>query len=203
MNKTEFKVLAMATVMLLLGNGAYLNAQVTVGANTTPAATLDVVLDNPSNSTLAGVIAPRVERQYLIDKTYTSTQEGAIVYVNVLNGTPAGQAVNVTAIGYYYFDGAKWQPFVGGSSRLLVKHWAGLPYLISAADDNYLIVTTSPTTFTFPALTAEDAGVTVNIYNNAGTMNTYNGPINSAIAAHANGGIFIWTGSIWVALSKQ
>ena len=115
MNKTNLKVLVMAIAMLLLGNGAYLNAQVTVGANDVPNATLDVVA-KATDATLAGVMAPRVSRQYLNDKDgdYSPAQTGAIVYVNEVNGTAALKAVNVTAIGYYYFDGALWQSLKGG-----------------------------------------------------------------------------------------
>ena len=110
MNKTNFKVLAMATFMLLFGC-AYLNAQVTVGANSAPKATLDVVLDGSSSTTLAGVIAPRVSREYLNneDGNYGSDQTGAIVYVNELNGDAIDKAGNVNAMGYYFFDGLSWQ----------------------------------------------------------------------------------------------
>ncbi len=122
MTKNLFKL---ATLLLLLcGAFINLNAQVTVGANTAPNATLDVVHDDAS-STLSGVIAPNVDRQYLNDKDGTSpavdkygtAQEGAIVYVgDASTGTATNQAANVTSAGYYYFDGAVWQALGGGGA---------------------------------------------------------------------------------------
>ena len=205
MNKTNFKVLAMATIMLLLGNGAYLNAQVTVGKNTTPAATLDVIVDDAS-TTLAGVIAPRVERTYLNSNNYTSDQTGAIVYVKeATTGSTAGQAVNVNAIGYYYFDGALWQPLgSSSSSRFIIKTLStGAPYTVTAADEGHVLFTTAATTITFSPLTAAEAGLYVYVFNNSGSTNTYNGPINGGQPAHSNGCVYIWSGSAWFAQSKQ
>jgi hypothetical protein len=97
--------------LLSFGIGA-LNAQVTVGSNTEPIATLDVVARS-SDSKPAGVIAPRMDRKYLNDNEgkYTSALAGTIIYVNsILTGNATNQAVNVTATGYYYFDGTKWIP---------------------------------------------------------------------------------------------
>ena len=106
-------------------------------------------------------------------------------------------------------DGAgalTWQTPAAGSSRLMVKTVTTSPYNITVADDNYLIVTPNGNvTFNFPTLTAADAGIQVIIYNSSSALipNTYLTPENTANANPANAGTFVWTGSAWVAVSKQ
>ncbi|KFE97503.1 hypothetical protein IX39_19675 [Chryseobacterium formosense] len=88
-----------------------------VGVNTdSPQATLDIVGKPTDASSLDGVIAPRIVGAQLRAKTYTSSQEGALVYVTTADPTPAGQTVNVTNIGYYYFDGTLWQTVKSSAS---------------------------------------------------------------------------------------
>ncbi len=96
-----------------------------VGINTTnPKATLDVV-GKPTDLTLTdGFIAPRLKGSELKvkDSKYTSDQTGAIVYVTeaLAPADTTAKTVNVTATGYFYFDGAVWQKFnsASGSSSI-------------------------------------------------------------------------------------
>lgn len=87
-----------------------LNAQ--VGINTeTPNATLDIEGAPTEVTSMDGLIAPRITGDQLQNKTYTSEQTGAIVYVtqavtNHMSDKP--QTFSVTNDGYYYFDGTKW-----------------------------------------------------------------------------------------------
>lgn len=84
-----------------------LQAQVGVGT-ITPQATLEIT-GQPANTTeLDGVIAPRLTGDQLRAKTYTATQTAAIVYVTAADTAPAGQTIDVTEIGYYYFNGTQW-----------------------------------------------------------------------------------------------
>tara|TARA_R110000787_G_scaffold22588_2_gene65449 strand:+ start:20238 stop:21974 length:1737 start_codon:yes stop_codon:yes gene_type:complete len=83
------------------------NAQVGVG-NTSPQATLDITGEPAVTTVLDGVIAPRITGDQLSAKTYTATQTAAVIYVSAAAGTPAGQTINVTRVGYYYFDGTAW-----------------------------------------------------------------------------------------------
>lgn len=225
MNRTNLKVLAIATVMLLFGNGAYLNAQVTVGDNTPPAATLDVVYDG-SSTTPAGVIAPRVDRQYLNDNNgnYSTDQKGAIVYVeNVSNGSATLKAVNVTKIGYYYFDGALWQAFGGGGlTTNVIKKLSTSPYVVPVTDltaDRTFIISYgsgSPSLIKLPDLTAGDVGKEVHIHNsNTGNgvpverreldngisngTTTYSKTHNSAVMFTLG---LIWSGEFWIPLER-
>jgi hypothetical protein len=84
-----------------------LQAQVGIGT-TTPQATLDITGQPGVSTELDGVIAPRLTGDQLRAKTYTATQTAAIVYVTTADTAPAGQTIDVTQIGYYYFDGTIW-----------------------------------------------------------------------------------------------
>ncbi|KFF10399.1 hypothetical protein N6B72_17350 [Chryseobacterium soli] len=90
-----------------------------VGINTAlPKTTMDVSAkrDNSGvitdNTQIFGLQAPRLTRAELTvnTATYGSDQRGALIYItDVTGGDAAGQRINVTAIGYYYFDGTVWQ----------------------------------------------------------------------------------------------
>ncbi|MBC7411787.1 MAG: hypothetical protein H7331_04960 [Bacteroidia bacterium] len=90
---------------------------VKVGIGTTsPAATLDIVGAPTTITAVDGLIAPRLTGTDLKakDAVYTTNQQGAIVYITVplTTATTTVKTENVTAIGYYYFDGTIWQDFV-------------------------------------------------------------------------------------------
>lgn len=64
------------------------------------------------NTQTYGLQAPRLTRAELTANTasYGSDQRGALIYItDVTGGDATGQRINVTAIGYYYFDGNVWQ----------------------------------------------------------------------------------------------
>lgn len=93
-----------------------------VGINTeTPHATFDVTGKPDNASQLDGIIAPRITGEQLRLKTYTPLQTGAIVYVTNAAVSPLdNQVVNVSALGYYYFDGSVWQKMSTSSSAGIV-----------------------------------------------------------------------------------
>lgn len=94
---------------LLIAVFSSIFASAQVGVNTeTPHATLDIVGKPTDTSILDGVIAPRITGEQLRLKTYTTAQTGALVYVTLADTSPAGQTVDITSTGYYYFDGTKW-----------------------------------------------------------------------------------------------
>jgi uncharacterized protein (TIGR02145 family) len=95
------------TAFALLSMGAA-NAQTGIG-NTAPKATLDVTGTPATATTADGIIAPRLTGDQLAAKTaYGADQTAAQVYVTAAATTPAGATINVTAPGYYHFDGAVW-----------------------------------------------------------------------------------------------
>ncbi|MEO8517001.1 MAG: hypothetical protein ABI426_09655 [Flavobacterium sp.] len=91
-------------------------AQVGIGT-TTPATTLDITAVNPTGAStnVDGILIPRVDRQraQVMVGTLTST----LIYVNnILTGTAAGTAANITSVGFYYYDGALWQKIQTGAA---------------------------------------------------------------------------------------
>ncbi|WP_343639048.1 hypothetical protein [Chryseobacterium sp.] len=90
-----------------------------VGINTaSPKTTLDVSATRDTsglitnNSQTFGLQAPRLTRAELTANTatYGINQTGALIYItDVTGGDATGQRINVTAMGYYYFDGTVWQ----------------------------------------------------------------------------------------------
>ncbi|MCT2406778.1 MFS transporter [Chryseobacterium antibioticum] len=63
-----------------------------------------------------GILIPRVDRQRAL--SMTSVEPSTLIYVNnISTGTTTGQASNIDAIGFYYFDGStsKWTKLnIGG-----------------------------------------------------------------------------------------
>ena len=97
------KTLTLSLLFFCIG----LQAQVGIG-NTDPKATLDITGQPTVPTELDGVIAPRLTGDQLGAKTYTTAQTAALVYVTAADTTPSGQTIDVTAAGYYYFNGTKW-----------------------------------------------------------------------------------------------
>lgn len=95
----------LATLLLLFSIAGM--AQVGVGT-TAPGATLDVTATNLTGTTVDGLLVPRVSR--LRAQTMTGTPTSTILYVNdISNGTATGTTVNVTAVGFYFFNGTVWE----------------------------------------------------------------------------------------------
>lgn len=85
-----------------------------VGINTEiPQATLHVMPQSTGTTTAEGIIAPNLTREQVISKDaqYGAAQKGAYIYVNVLgNETLTTKTAKIIVPGYYFFDGAIWQP---------------------------------------------------------------------------------------------
>jgi len=160
-----------------------------VGINTdTPAATFDVVGKPTVTSALDGIIAPRIDGAQLRAKAYTAAQTGALVYVTAADTAPAGQTVNVTSTGYYYFDGTVWvKPAGSGGSGTDLDGVVGNEVLDATtngglvragggtASNPYTLGLTSGTTsgqvMTWNGTAWSPAAVpSVNIYNANGTL---------------------------------
>lgn len=88
--------------------------------NESPQATLDVTAKTTDGSKPEGIIAPRLTGDQIKgkDAQYLAAQKGAIVYATSASadaGVAATKTINITAEGYYYFDGAIWQKFNSGA----------------------------------------------------------------------------------------
>lgn len=125
-----------------------------VGIDTTaPVATLDVLGKVATTTVPDGIVAPRISKQQLAAKTagtYGAAQTAAVVFVNditVPTGTipSVAQVVEVTAIGYYYFNGTIWKA-IGGTPTVDTSI-----YLNNGTLGGNRIVTQGPSTLTFNA----------------------------------------------------
>lgn len=91
-------------------------AQVGVGT-TTPSATLDVTATNPTgpSTNVDGILIPRISRQRA--QVMTGTPTSTLVYIDeVATGTAAGTTINVTSVGFYFFNGSIWEKIAAGLS---------------------------------------------------------------------------------------
>lgn len=125
-----------------------------VGINTsTPAATLDVVASTTDTSRPDALLVPRMSRAQLLAKdaayadgnaTAASAQNGALVFVNLVDGTATTKTANVTATGFYYYDGTNgnnvWKPVGGGggtdTSIYLNDGTLAGPRIVNQANNN-------------------------------------------------------------------
>ena len=101
----------------MIGGAAYSQ----VGVNTAmPNATFDVMAIPADLTKTDGFIAPRLKGSELKakDANYTAPQTGAIVYINeaLTAANTTAKTVNVTTLGYFYFDGSIWQKMTGGGA---------------------------------------------------------------------------------------
>lgn len=119
------KILLTATVLVSMT--ALTKAQQgRVGINTTtPAATLDVTANTADATRPDALLVPRMSRAQLEAKnaayangTGATNQNGALVFVNAIDGAGTGKTVNVTATGFYYYDAPNnvWVAVGGGGA---------------------------------------------------------------------------------------
>lgn len=104
--KQNFKAINKMKKLSLVGMlsfGSILFGQ--VGINTpSPEATLDITAKNPTGATTnpEGILIPRVSRQRA--QSMVAVENSTLIYVNnITTGTATGTAVNITAVGFYYF----------------------------------------------------------------------------------------------------
>ncbi|MGE4512794.1 MAG: hypothetical protein AB7E26_03115 [Chryseobacterium sp.] len=87
--------------------------------NTSPKATLDITAKTTDGSKPEGLIIPKLSGDNIHTATanavYGAAQKGLIVYASSADTNPTGATANITAAGYYYFDGGAWQKVMTGS----------------------------------------------------------------------------------------
>jgi len=199
------------------------SAQVTIGAGDPPAATLDV---RAEGTVPAGVIPPRVNRAELNGSLHGPNQTGAIVYVNILGGTATGTTVNVTSVGFYYFNGTVWQPLGSGGAAAPAPPNIIFNGTLTAATERFyahqftaqqsVIIhwggTAAGRTLTLPDLDPADAGKMVLVINR-GTVGgivldmtalesgipTPSGTMSTIMFGRSRN--FMWLGNVWTEMS--
>jgi len=84
--------------------------------NTSPKATLDISPKTTDGSKPEGLIIPQLDGNSLKTASYGTSQKGVIVYAKSAANPTDTKTVNITAEGYYYFDGSVWQKMTGASA---------------------------------------------------------------------------------------
>ncbi|MGE8553823.1 MAG: hypothetical protein ACN6OB_07790 [Chryseobacterium jejuense] len=200
-----------------------------VGINTsTPAATLDVVASTDASRPDA-LLVPRLSRAELEAKTgayadgnatAASAQNGALVFINALGGAGTGKTANVTATGFYYYDGTNtnnvWKP-VGGGGSSTPQRYEGIrgaatiltstnAYSVLATD--FIIVTKAAGAMTIDLPDpAANVGRMIIVSNNntAPGFVTVNSAGNNTLSngqlALNRGKVFVSDGTSWIAIS--
>ncbi|SEM14961.1 hypothetical protein SAMN05421856_101401 [Chryseobacterium taichungense] len=103
----------LTTAALLFSMIAF--AQVGIN-NTSPKATLDITPKTTDGSKPEGLLIPQLDGNSLKTTAYGTSQKGVIVYAKSAASPTDTKTVNVTAEGYYYFDGSVWQKMTGASA---------------------------------------------------------------------------------------
>lgn len=178
-----------------------INAQVGVGT-INPATTLDVTALNPTGTgtSVDGILIPRVTRQRA--QSMTATPTSTLIYINeVATGTATGTTVNVTSVGFYFFNGTAWERIGGTGSS---NDWTttgntgivdGTNYIGTAAATNVDVafrrnnlaagkISTTSTSFGLDALTSGAASTSAAFGNSALAVNT-TGAANVAVGTSA------------------
>ncbi|WP_223600428.1 hypothetical protein [Chryseobacterium sp. GVT01B] len=98
--------------------------------NATPKATLDIVGKPTDNTTMDGIIPPRITGDQLHGKTYTTAQKGAVVYATsaASDTNLTGQTINVKTEGMYYFNGHVWIRYTTSSTYMSASVGGGTEY---------------------------------------------------------------------------
>lgn len=94
-----------------------------VGINTeNPQATLDVKSSPADLTKTDGIIAPKLTGNELKSKDalYTNELQGAIVYATSAASPATAKTQNVTAEGYYYFNGFQWVKFSSNGADISI-----------------------------------------------------------------------------------
>ncbi|MFP3831301.1 hypothetical protein [Chryseobacterium sp. SIMBA_028] len=98
-----------------------------VGVNTSnPASSLDITAKNATgNSThVDGLLIPRVDRERA--QSMARVPVSTMIYVNdTTTGTITGTAVNIDAVGYYYYDGNVWKKLIPASANMNIYNTNG------------------------------------------------------------------------------
>jgi len=150
-----------------------------VGINTSaPAATLDVVATTTDATRPDALLVPRMTRAQLYNKdaAFLAAQDGALVFVTTIDGTATTKTANVTASGFYYYDGRSTNTWiaVGGGGAVAAPSFrtisSGTTAAILASDVGNCVIlnATSISTVTLPTPTASMAGKTIKIFETTG-----------------------------------
>ena len=93
--------------------------------NNTPKATLDITAQTTNGSKPEGLLPPRLTGDQIQagDAQYTAAQAGIIIYATAAATAPSTKTANITAAGYYFYDGSAWQKLTGATGDTTNDAW--------------------------------------------------------------------------------
>ncbi|MDR1762407.1 MAG: hypothetical protein LBR64_00410 [Dysgonamonadaceae bacterium] len=121
------KIYFIFIALLTMGVVNKLTAQVTIGANSTPRATLDLIGKASDATSRDGLVIPSMTGNELKNKMIANTYpalggaaRGTLIFVSSLPNTDDGIAIpstmdKITAVGFYFLNGSSWEPLATGS----------------------------------------------------------------------------------------
>ena len=121
-------------LLFLATSTFYVQAQVGIGT-TSPDATLDIEAANPTGTTtnVDGILIPRITRERAM--SMTTVPVSTLIYVTeTTTGSATSTAINITTVGFYYYDGAVWQKINTGANT----NWALTGNSGTTAGTNYI-----------------------------------------------------------------
>lgn len=141
-------------------------------------ATLDVVATTTDNTRPDALLVPRMTEDQLAAKNnaYVAAQNGSLVFVTAVDGATTAKTVNVTAPGFYYYDGAVdnvWKTLGGGAVTPVptFRNDASANVAILASDANNFVRLTGggvTTAITLPVPTAAMIGKVFTVFEVTG-----------------------------------
>ncbi|WP_374458500.1 beta strand repeat-containing protein [Chryseobacterium taeanense] len=140
--------------------------------NTSPKATLDITAKTTDGSKPEGLIIPQLSGSNIHTATaagvYGSNQKGLIIYATSADSSPISTTANITAAGYYYFDGTNWQKISTGNT-VSTSLASGNIYVGSASNVATAVSPTGDVTISNTGATSIGAGkvTTTHLANNA------------------------------------
>lgn len=123
-----------ALFLFLITSTFYVQAQVGIGT-TSPDATLDIEAANPTGTTtnVDGILIPRVTRERAM--SMATVPVSTLIYVTeTTTGSATSTAINITTVGFYYYDGAVWQKINTGANT----NWSLTGNSGTTAGTNYI-----------------------------------------------------------------
>ncbi|BFO67778.1 hypothetical protein [Chryseobacterium sp. KCF3-3] len=108
--------------------------------NQTPQATMDITAKTTDGSKPEGMIAPRLSGDQIKsgDAQYTTAQRGTLLYATSAVTVASVKTANITAEGYYYFDGNVWQKVGAGGGGSDTDDWKRLGNAGTTAGTNFI-----------------------------------------------------------------
>ncbi|MDQ1098192.1 MULTISPECIES: hypothetical protein [Chryseobacterium] len=170
--------------------------------NQNPKVTLDITAKTSDGSKPEGILAPRLTGDQIKagNAQYGSDQKGTLIYATAAITSSDTKTANITAEGYYYFDGNLWQK-VGNTAAASNWNMTGnagtnpAANFIGTTDAHAFVIKTNNNLAGYIGTAASDnltLGVDAGKVNTTGNLNVFVG--NSAGSANTAGSSNVFVG---------